>query len=43
MNAFMFSQFGHCPLIWMFDSRKLNNRINNILERALRIVYRDYE
>ena len=27
----------------MFHSRKLNNRINNIHERALRIVFRDYE
>ena len=27
----------------MFHSRKLNNRINNVHERALRIVYRDYE
>ena len=43
MNAFIFSQFGYCPLVWMFNSRKLNNRINNIHERALRIVYRDYE
>ena len=43
MNAFIFSQFGYCPLVWMFHSRKLNNRINNIHDRALRIVYRDYE
>ena len=43
MNAFIFSQFGYCPLLWMFHSRNLNNRINNIHERALRIVYRDYE
>ena len=43
MNAFIFSQFGYCPLVWMFHSRKLNNRINNIHERALRIVYRDYK
>ena len=28
---------------WMFHSRKLNNRINNIHQRALRIVFRDYE
>ena len=28
---------------WMFHSRKLNNRINNIRERALRIAFRDYE
>ena len=26
----------------MFHSRKLNNSINNIHERAVRIVYRDY-
>ena len=43
INAFIFSQFGYCSLAWMFHSRKLNNRINNIHERALRIVYRDYE
>ena len=43
MNAFILSQFGYCLLVWMFHSRKLNNRINNIHERALRIVYRDYE
>ena len=43
MNAFIFSQFGYCLLVWMFHSRKLNNRMNNIHERSLRIVYRDYE
>ena len=41
MQAFIFSQFGYCPLVWMFHSRKLNNRINKIHERALRIVYQD--
>ena len=41
MKAFIESQFGYCPLIWMFHSRKLNNRINRIHERALRIVYED--
>ena len=39
----IFSQFGYCPLVWMFHSRKLNNRLNNIHERALKIIYRDYE
>ena len=43
MNAFNFSQFGYCPLLWMFHSRKLSNRINFINESALRIVFRDYE
>ena len=41
MKAFINSQFGYCPLVWMFHSRKLNNRINKIHERALRIVYKD--
>ena len=41
MNAFITSQLNYCPLIWMFHSRKLNNRINKIQERALRLVYRD--
>ena len=41
MHAFILSQFGYCPLVWMFHSRKLNNRINTLHERALRIVYQD--
>jgi len=42
MKAFITSQFGYCPLVWMFHNRKLNNRINSIHERALRITYKDY-
>ena len=34
--------FGYCPLVWMFHSRPLNNRINKIEERTLRLVYKDY-
>ena len=41
LKAFITSQFGYCPLIWMFCSRTLNNRINRIHERALRIDYND--
>ena len=41
MKAFITSQFGYCPLVWMFHSRKLNNRINKIQERALRLVHSD--
>ena len=41
MKAFINAQFGYCPLVWMFHSRILNNRINKIHERALRIVFRD--
>ena len=39
MKAFAISQFNYCPLIWMFHSRALSNKINKIHERALRLVY----
>ena len=42
MKSFINSQFGYCPLVWMFHSRTLNHRINRIHERGLRIVYDDY-
>ena len=43
METFILSHFGYCPLVWMFHNRKLNRRINKLHERALRIVYNDYE
>ena len=43
MKTFICSQFGYCPLVWMFHSREINNRINSLLERALRVVHRDYK
>ena len=41
MKAFIESQFNYCPLIWMFHSRTINNKINRIHERALRLFYSD--
>ena len=43
MKTFVESQFNYCPLIWIFHSRRLNNKINNVHEKALRIVYSDYK
>ena len=43
MKTFITSYFNYCPLVWMFCSRKGNNRINRIHERAMRIAYRDYQ
>ena len=43
MKAFIESQFQYCPLVWMFHRRTLNNRINKLHERALRLVYKDDE
>ena len=42
LKTFIESQFSYCPLIWMFCSRSMNNKINHIHERALRLVYQDY-
>ena len=43
MKAFIDSQFGYCPLVWIFHRNgTLNNTINKIQERALRLVYKDY-
>ena len=38
MKSFTESQFGYCPLIWMFHNRGVNNKINNSHERSLYIV-----
>ena len=42
MKAFICSRFGCCPLVWMFHSTRINDCINNLHERALRVVYKDY-
>ena len=41
MKTFIQSQFNYCPLTWMFHNRTLNNKINKLHERALRIVYKN--
>ena len=40
-KAFIESQFGYCPIIWMYHSRILNNKINKLHKRSLRLVYSD--
>ena len=41
MNVFFKAQFNYCPIIWMFHSRCLNNQINRLHERCLRMIYSD--
>ena len=41
-NSIIKSQFSCCPLVWMFCSRTLNNMINKLHERSLRIILNDY-
>ena len=40
MKTFITAQFNYCPLIWMFHNRTLNNKINRLHERSLRLVYK---
>ena len=43
MKTFIKSQFNYCPLISMLHSRTINNKINRLHERALRIVHSDFK
>ena len=40
LKNFVESQFGYCPFIWMFHSRRVNNKINHLNKRSFRIVYK---
>ena len=41
MNSFFNSQISYCPVIWMFQSSIMNNKINRLHERCMRLMYRD--
>ena len=42
-NTMMKSQFNYCPLVCVFCSRKSNNLVNKVQDRALRLTYKDNE
>ena len=41
MNALSKAQFSYCPVVWMFHSLSLKNKINRFRESYLRIIYND--
>ena len=43
LNFVIKSQLTYCALVWMFKSRYLNNTLNNIHERTLRLIYNDQQ
>ena len=43
MKTFVESQFSYCLLIWMFHSRRLNNKINIVHEKARGTICSDYK
>ena len=42
-KGFFEAQFKYCPLTWMFYSKSANRGINHLHERALSLIYDDYE
>ena len=41
MKAFFKAQPSYCALVWMCHNRLMNNKINRLHERCLRIIYND--
>ena len=41
MDSFFISQFDYWLLVWMCHSRLMNNKVNRLHEKCLRIVYSD--
>ena len=42
-QSFVASNFNYCPLVWHFCGKVNNSKLEKIQERALKIIYRDYE
>ena len=42
-NSFINSNFNYCPIVWHFCGKKNGDKIEKIQERALRIIYRNYD
>ena len=40
-NTFVKARFDYCPIIWMLNSCCLNNKINRLHERDLRMIHND--
>ena len=43
VNAFFYSHFNYCPLVWMFSTKDANNKIEKLHKRALQIIHSDYD
>ena len=42
-NSFINSNLNYCPLVWHFCGKKNGDKIEKIQERALRMIYRNYD
>ena len=41
IKAFIILQFNGCPLVWLFHTKQLNNRINSFHKKVLGGTYQD--
>ena len=41
VNAFFYSQFNYCQLVWMCPNRMNNNKISRLYEICFRLIYND--
>ena len=41
VNAFFYSQFAYCQLVWMCHDRTNNSKINHLHEKCLCLIYND--
>ena len=41
-NSFILTNFNYCPLIWMFCGKTINDKVNSVHKRALRVLLNDY-
>ena len=42
-NSFINSNFNYCPIVWHLCGKNNGDKIEKIRERALRIIYRNYD
>ena len=42
IQSFVYANFNYCPLVWFFSSPESLRKIERIQERALRILYNDF-
>ena len=40
-KSFINSKFHYYPIVWIWNGRDFNNKIDNIHGKALRVVYQD--
>ena len=43
VSRFVYSNFNYCPIVWHFCTSKAMKNLEKIQERALKILYNDFD